>query len=153
MISQLSLIDVLTPHATERPDMPAYTFLEDGVAETHSITYASLDKEVRGIASGVSEHAEPGTRALLIYPPGIDFISVFLGCLHAGIIAVPVHTPRSGHYWDRLRSIIEDSHPDLRLTTSQFGSRIQSSLISQTGTGIALGFLRTSCHPPDRRVC
>ena len=30
---------------------------------------------------------------MLVYPPCIDFILIFLSCLRAGIIAVPVYPP------------------------------------------------------------
>ena len=30
-----------------------------------------------------------GERALLLYPPGLEFITAFLGCLYGGVVAVP----------------------------------------------------------------
>ena len=32
-------------------------------------------------------------RVLLVYPPSLDFIIAFLGCLKAGLIAVPTFPP------------------------------------------------------------
>ncbi|MSW65126.1 MAG: AMP-binding protein [Actinobacteria bacterium] len=34
-----------------------------------------------------------GDRALLVYPPSLDFIITFIACLRAGIVAVPVFPP------------------------------------------------------------
>jgi len=34
-----------------------------------------------------------GDRVLLVYPPSLDFIVAFFGCLKAGMIAVPVFPP------------------------------------------------------------
>ena len=36
-----------------------------------------------------------GTLALLLYPPGLEFIAAFFGCLYAGVVAVPAYLPRS----------------------------------------------------------
>ncbi len=34
-----------------------------------------------------------GDRALLVYPPSLDFILAFIACLRAGVVAVPVFPP------------------------------------------------------------
>lgn len=34
-----------------------------------------------------------GDTVLLVYPPCIDFLIVFLSCLRAGVVAVPVYPP------------------------------------------------------------
>lgn len=34
-----------------------------------------------------------GDTVILVYPPCIDFLIVFLSCLRAGIVAVPVYPP------------------------------------------------------------
>ena len=35
----------------------------------------------------------PGDRAVLLYPPGQEFILAFVGCIFAGVVAVPVYPP------------------------------------------------------------
>src|SRR5439155_6028140 len=56
---------------------------------------------------------------LLLYPPGLEFIPAFLGCLWAGVIAVPVHAPRpNDRSVARLRSIAGDAGVRAVLTTS-----------------------------------
>src|SRR5262249_20589376 len=64
-----------------------------------------------------------GQPALLVYPPGLEFISAFFGCLYGGAIAVPVYPPdpmRLERSLPRLRAIIDDARPVVALTTSQF---------------------------------
>lgn len=34
-----------------------------------------------------------GDRAVLLYPPGPEFILAFVGCLFAGVVPVPVYPP------------------------------------------------------------
>ena len=74
---------------------------------------------MRGLAAQFSEHASPGDRALLLYPPGLAFIEAFLACLAAGIIAIPAYPPRANRKAERQWSIIEDASPSLILTSSQ----------------------------------
>ena len=41
------------------------------------------------IAAELQDRTVPGERAVLLFPPGLDFISAFFGCMYAGVIAVP----------------------------------------------------------------
>ena len=58
----------------------------------------------------------PGERALLLYPPGLEFIAAFFGCLYAGVVAVPAYLPRLNRPMTRLRSIVVDAQPCAVLT-------------------------------------
>lgn len=90
-----SLVDVLRFRAEAQGDSRAYTFLVDGEIEGAAWTYAELDERARGIAATLqASGVRPGERALLLYPPGLDFVAAFFGCLYAGVIAVPVDAPR-----------------------------------------------------------
>ena len=57
-----------------------------------------------------------GQPVLLLYPPGIEFIVAFFGCLYAGVIAVPAYLPRLNRPMTRLRSIADDAGPIAVLT-------------------------------------
>jgi hypothetical protein len=46
-------------------------------------------KASRAIAAALARVVPPGERALLLYPPGLEVIAAFFGCLYAGVIAVP----------------------------------------------------------------
>jgi natural product biosynthesis luciferase-like monooxygenase protein len=122
--SHMSLMDALSLHAIERPHAHAYTFLEDGVAETESVTFGTLNEQVHSIARDLMKIAEPGTRALLLYPSGLDFVRAFLACLYAGVVAVPIHIPRSRHHLDRLAGIVHDAQAELLLTTYGFFTQL-----------------------------
>src|SRR6516164_4091548 len=60
----------------------------------------------------------PGSRALLLFPPGLEFISAFFGCLYAGVVAVPAYLPRLNRPMTRLQSIVADARPSAVLTCS-----------------------------------
>jgi acyl-CoA synthetase (AMP-forming)/AMP-acid ligase II len=89
-----TLVELLHVRAQSQPDKLAYTFLVDGEREGARLTYAELDRSARAIAATLqSNHVQPGERALLLYPPGLDFICAFFGCLYAGVVAVPSFPP------------------------------------------------------------
>jgi acyl transferase domain-containing protein/acyl-CoA synthetase (AMP-forming)/AMP-acid ligase II/acyl carrier protein len=71
-------------------------------------------------AARLQEKFTPGERAILLYPPGLEFISGFFGCLYAGIIAVPVYPPDPSNMkksMDKLKGIISNCEPKIALTT------------------------------------
>jgi amino acid adenylation domain-containing protein len=110
--------DLLRARAAERPEQVAFTFLTDGEAEGASLTYGELDRRARAIAAALAESVAPGERALLLYPPGLDFIAAFFGCLYAGVVAVPAYPPRpNDRSQSRLRAIARDATPRAALTT------------------------------------
>jgi len=127
-----TILDRLYLHAEDMPDQLAYKFLNNG-APPDTLTYRQLEQRVRTLAAQFSELAAPGERALLLYPPGLEFIEAFLGCLAAGIIAVPAYPPRKNRKADRLLSIIHDCSPRLVLTTEQTAPFIDTELISFEG--------------------
>ena len=55
--------------------------LVDGETQEVHLTYRQLDEQARAIATWLQSHATPGERALLLYPPGLEFITTFSNCL------------------------------------------------------------------------
>src|SRR5262245_46660941 len=84
------IAELLRFRAEQQPDNPAYTFLPDGENEEVNITFDELDRGARAIAAWLAQRVEPGDRVLLVYPPGIEYLTVFYGCLYLGAIAVPM---------------------------------------------------------------
>jgi acyl-CoA synthetase (AMP-forming)/AMP-acid ligase II len=91
-----SLVDLLTAHASHHPDRTAYRHLATGDCdgEVQEISYGRLADRSRAIAAWLQERDLTGTRAMLLYPPGLEFISGYLGCLAAGVVAVPGVPPQ-----------------------------------------------------------
>lgn len=105
-----SLVDVLLRHASRRPDDVLYRF-EDSKSGAKSLTFAQLLTRARAIAAQLQAKGLSGSAALLMYPPGLSFVEAFLGCLHAGVVAVPVIAPDSVRLLrslPRLRAIVSD---------------------------------------------
>lgn len=116
-----TLVDLVRLRAFEHPRRRAYTFLTDGEVEGPRLTYAELDRQATAIGAVLQRSIVQGERALLLYPPGLDFVPAFFGCLYAGVVAVPAYPPhpaRPDRALPRLRSIAADARPLVVLTTS-----------------------------------
>jgi amino acid adenylation domain-containing protein len=98
------------------PDRLAYLFLADGEVEADRATWGELDRRAQRVAAALRRVSSPGDRALLLYPPGLDFIATFFGCLYAGVVAVPAYPPRPRRDQPRLRAIVADARPTVGLT-------------------------------------
>ena len=119
-----SLIELLRLRAERQPEQLAYTFLLDGEAEEQHVTYGELDRQARAIGAWLQSHGSDGERVLLLYPPGLQYIAAFFGCLFAGAIAVPAYPPRLNHSLGRLQAIVTDAEAKFVLTTATILSRM-----------------------------
>jgi amino acid adenylation domain-containing protein/non-ribosomal peptide synthase protein (TIGR01720 family) len=118
-----TLIDLLRFRSLNEPTPTAYRFLAD--EESASITYGELDLRARGVAALLQRKGLQQERALLLYPPGLDFIVAFFGCLYAGTIAVPVSWQQSKRGMARLQAIAADAQAACVLTTQRELSRVE----------------------------
>jgi amino acid adenylation domain-containing protein len=123
-----SLIDLLELRASHDSGGTAYTFLTDGENAEKIISYKELDDRVRAIASRIMEQAQPGDRALLLYPPGMEFLPAFFGCLYGRIIAVPAYPPHRNRNLLRLLAIVRDAQPKLVLTTAGLLAKMRTAM-------------------------
>ncbi|MET0396636.1 MAG: AMP-binding protein, partial [Longimicrobiaceae bacterium] len=114
-----TLVELLRLRAAEDPDRAAYTFLLNGEVEEGHVTYGELDLRARAVAARLRALGARGERALLLYPPGLEYIAALFGCFYAGVTAVPAYPPRRNKTDPRLRSIVEDCAPTLALATRE----------------------------------
>lgn len=135
-----TLVELLLWRVANQPDQRAYTFLADHENTELEISYQSLDQNARKIGAWLQSMGLAGERALLIYPPGIDYILAFFGCLYAGVIAVPAYPPdpeRLNRTLPRLQAIAKDCQAKIVLTTDSilkmmkiinFGARVSEGI-------------------------
>lgn len=108
------VLERLHSHAQDAPQRPAFTFVrEDG--RTDALTGAGLLARIDAHAARLAARAAPGERALLLYPPGLAFVTAFFACLRAGLVAVPAPLPRRAEGDARLRALLDDAAPLLAL--------------------------------------
>ncbi|HTF09418.1 MAG TPA: AMP-binding protein, partial [Asanoa sp.] len=114
--------DLLRARAAEQPDRLGYSFLVDGETEELRLTYAEADRRARAVAASLgSAGVRPGMRALLVLPPGLDYLTALFGCMYAGVVAVPVYPPDPFQFdrsLPRLLAIVGDAEPVVVLTTA-----------------------------------
>jgi acyl-CoA synthetase (AMP-forming)/AMP-acid ligase II len=149
----LTLLDLLRWRASSQSERRAYTFLLDGETEEVHITYGELDRRARAIGALLQQHIAPGDRALLLYPPGLDYIAAFFGCMYAAIIAVPVYPPnpaRPARTLPRLHDITLDACPAAILTNSSFLS-VSAKFAAQDATLATMQWLATDMLPGGAR--
>jgi amino acid adenylation domain-containing protein len=114
-----TLVDTLRARAEQQGGKLAFTFATEGDAGPKvAVSYSDLDLRARAIAVQLRALELEGERVLLLYPPGLEFIAAFFGCLYAGVVGVPAHLPRPNRPMDRLRSIVDDAGPMAVLTGS-----------------------------------
>jgi amino acid adenylation domain-containing protein len=125
-----SLVAALRRQAALRPGRRAFIFLADGEVESERLTYRALDRRARAVAAALAQHGGAGERVLLLFPPGLDFVAAFCGCLYAGAVAVPAYPPRSERLLPRLRAVAGDAAPRLALAPAAGAGRLRLAAAS-----------------------
>ena len=116
-----SFAEVVRIRAERDGARTALTFLGDGARVSATWTYADLDRRARAIAARLQDTCAPGDRALLLFPPGLEYAAALIGCFYAGVIAVPAYPPdpmRLQRTLVRLLAIVDDARARVALTSS-----------------------------------
>uniref|UniRef100_A0A671QPE2 Disco-interacting protein 2 homolog B-A n=1 Tax=Sinocyclocheilus anshuiensis TaxID=1608454 RepID=A0A671QPE2_9TELE len=104
------------------PDHVLYMLLNAKVTPVSTATCSQLHKRAEKITAALLERGgiNTGDNVVLLYPPGIDLIASFYGCLYAGCIPVTVRPPHPQNLAATLptvRMIIDVSKAACILTT------------------------------------
>ena len=133
-----SFSEIVRRRARLHPQRRAFTFLPDGETVAGALTYGELDRRACAVAAALAERGLAGERALLLLPPGRDFVAAFLGCLYAGVVAVPADPAHSRRGLPRLWSIARDARPAAVLTLDGLAGRLRGWL-AEGGPGCGVG--------------
>ncbi|MGB8955780.1 MAG: fatty acyl-AMP ligase [Tumebacillaceae bacterium] len=144
-----SYVELLRTKAALHPQRVVYKFLQDGESEELPITYEELDHAAREIAAHLQQMGMTGERALLMYPPGLEYIKAFYGCLYAGVVAVPAYPPRKSRNMLRLHSIVNDAQTAVIMTTQQYENKIASQFAEEASVA-NVRWLSTDALPEER---
>ncbi|MBE9060855.1 AMP-binding protein [cf. Phormidesmis sp. LEGE 11477] len=139
------LLDRLYWRAAHQPERIAYQFLADqpaAVAQSDLTvwTYRDLFLQTQQVAQSIltvfGEKCGENTvedasgqdalarQVLLVYPPGLELVAAFLGCLSAGMVAIPVPPPRRHESRSRWQHILSDAKVDSILTTQSLSDEL-----------------------------
>ncbi|MDD5036428.1 MAG: amino acid adenylation domain-containing protein, partial [Methylococcaceae bacterium] len=145
-----NLVELLRIRAGEKSEQTAYLFLGDGENESGRLSFAELDLRARAIAARLQAMEMAGERVLLLYPPGLDYIQAFFGCLYAGVVAVPAYPPTRQHL-QRLQAILRDATPAIVMSTAELAKRFKEEFAG-SGSWLATDTLAAEVagpwHPP-----
>ncbi len=128
-----SLLDHLDRLAIEQPHKLLYSFLDLNGDPVESYTYASFQHRTKAIAGHLRRDGRftTGDRLLLAYPPGLEMICAFFGCVRAGLIPVPVYPPSSRGFQSALYKMVhiaKDCNAAAILTNQDHHASLKTNL-------------------------
>jgi 8-amino-7-oxononanoate synthase len=139
-----TLVQLIRYRAETEPNHQAFTYLANGIDDEIVMTNADLDQKARRIAAYLQSRNMFGQRILLLYPPGLEFIAAYFGCLYAGAIAVPVYPPRKNRSMLRIQSVAHSAEAAVALTTEDVLKRV-GEMIEEAPSLKSLQWTAT-CH-------
>ncbi|XP_053483567.1 disco-interacting protein 2 homolog A isoform X3 [Ictalurus furcatus] len=127
----LYMQDVLQWRAQATPDHPLFLLLNAKGAVASSASCVQLHKRAERVAVALIERGRlnAGDHVALVYPPGIDLIATFYGCLYAGCVPVTVRPPHPQNLATTLptvKMIVEVSKSVCILTTQAIMKLLKS---------------------------
>src|ERR1700726_3237821 len=127
------ILDHLDRLAEEHPDKLLFSYLDVNGDPIENYTYASFLQRVETIAGHLWKDGRfaAGNRLLLAYPPGLEMICAFFGCVRAGLIPVPVYPPSSRGFQSALYKMVhiaKDCHASGILTSKDYHASLKTNL-------------------------
>ena len=131
----MSLIDLLRSRADSDSAAVSHRFLRQGSDVTGELTCAELDRRARAAAVHLQRFGAAGDRVLLLYPPGLEFLTGFFGSLYAGMIPVPAYPPRPPQVDERIRAIAVDARAVVAASDADITARLDGRVdLGDAGT-------------------
>ena len=103
-----SILDKLDSLGDEHPHKLLYSYLDLNGNQIESYSYESFLRRTKIIAGHLRKQHRFAAqdRLLLAYPPGLEMICAFFGCVRAGLIPVPVYPPSSNGFQAALYKMV-----------------------------------------------
>jgi acyl-CoA synthetase (AMP-forming)/AMP-acid ligase II len=117
----MTLVERLRSQFETYGDRRTFTYLhESGRTLVEDVAaFRDLDRGAREVAAWLSSRHDTCQPVLLLFEPGLDFWRAFLGCLYAGVIAIPAPLPHDSRSMQRVARILRDADSSLALTTAK----------------------------------
>ena len=135
--TEASIPAALGEWARQRPDTPAYTFIDydvDPEGYSQTLTWSQLQQRARVVAAEIASCTAPADRVAILVPQGLEYIIGFFAAIEAGCIAVPLSVPQFGAHDERASAALQDSAPTVLLTTSAVVTEVVSCARALPGT-------------------
>lgn len=120
-IQAKTLAELFRYRCSQSSESLAYAFVRDTLELGQTLSWSELQARVARLTHVLLSQTTPGSRILLLYPPGLDIVIAFWACIQSGLIPVPAPPPeaiRRKHSLPRLRAIIDDAQAAMVLTTT-----------------------------------
>jgi acyl-CoA synthetase (AMP-forming)/AMP-acid ligase II len=117
----VTLGQILATRAQDSANALAFRFSRDGIHAVEDLSFGELHARAQGIAGHLLDDVPVGSHALLLFEPGLDFVSALFACLQAGVVAVSAMATQPGRLHrvlPRLERISRDAEVSAVLTTS-----------------------------------
>jgi acyl transferase domain-containing protein/acyl-CoA synthetase (AMP-forming)/AMP-acid ligase II/SAM-dependent methyltransferase/acyl carrier protein len=143
-----SLIDLLRARAAEGCDH-GFRFEAGRDDREERLSLVDLDRRARAVASVLVERGLRGERAILCYPPGVEFLVGLFGSLYAGMVAVPAYPPRRHKPDARLAGIASNCRPGVVLAPASLVEECDAFAEQNPSLG-GIPWLAPESVPDDR---
>ena len=120
-----TVIGLLQARARQYGSKVAFRNFADTQADPVEVSYATLDRRAKRIAARLQSFCGTLERVLLVFPPGVEYVSAFFGSVYSGNFAVPVFPPRPYRVSTRLEAIVRDAQPAVVLSTGDLRDRFE----------------------------
>ncbi len=135
--TEASIPSALGERARQKPDAPAYTFIDyeiDPEGYSQTLTWSELYRRVRVVAGEIASCSAAGDRVAILAPQGLEYVIGFYAAMEAGCIAVPLPVPQFGAHDERASAALQDSAPTVLVTTSAVVDEVVSCARALPGT-------------------
>ena len=137
-----NLVDMTSTRSIQHTNREVMSFLNEAGEREGSLTFEGLDQAARHIAAGLVEKGLSKANVILLYAPGLDYISAFFGCLYAGATPVPAYPPMGARDIERLKRVVMDCGAQAILTSSMLLPMIES-WVANPSNGINISCIAT----------
>jgi len=129
----VSILDQLDRLGDEHPHKLLYSYIDLNGNPIESYSYASFLRRTKAIAGHLRKDGRFAAqdRLLLAYPPGLEMICAFFGCVRAGLVPVPVYPPSSRGFQSALYKMVhiaKDCQAAGVLTSEDYHASLKTNL-------------------------
>jgi thioester reductase-like protein len=143
-----SILDQLDKLGVEHPHKLLYSYLDLNGNTIECYSYGSFIERTKAIASHLLKdgHFAAEDRLLLAYPPGLEMICAFFGCVRAGLVPVPVYPPSSRGFQSALYKMVhiaKDCQASGILTSAEYQASLKTNLTRSgvTASGVDVDYI------------
>ena len=154
-----SILDKLDRLGDEHPHKLLYSYIDLNGNPIESYSYESFLHRTKVIAGHLrKEHRFAAhDRLLLAYPPGLEMICAFFGCVRAGLIPVPVYPPSSHGFQGALYKMVhiaKDCQAAGILTSKDYHGSLKTNLARSgvSASGVDVDYISGSSVDRNGRL-